>query len=613
MTESRIEQQASTEPREAPRPLPPARAQLDDRHPLIVWAWGLLRLDFTGIAFGALFFCWSLTPSLLPRDWLFQGLIGGINAAIGYGFGCAVAWAVHRYLLRGRPWWPPPQSVLTPVKVSVLVAATVASVMALIYAAAWQRELSALMRAEGTTTPGYIRTLGLSMLVAAALIAAWRVLRDLVRWIARQLIRRLRVPRAAASSIGILVVVVLIFMLIDGVLLRGLYAAANSAFSLQNNDTRAGAVQPIAPEKSGSPASEAPWDTLGYEGRNFVSRGLNAQQLTAVNGAPAREPIRVYVGLETADDPDRRMDIVLDELERTGAFERKVLVIIPTTGTGWVNPTAAQAIELVHNGDTALVATQYSYLPSWISFLADRDKAAAAGRHLVDAVYGRWSAKPPQSRPKIYVYGESLGSEAGEGAFDGLGEIRASVDGVLWVGPPNANPLWRQLVTRRDPGTPEVEPVYADGLVVRFTDDPAELHVPVPADQWLDPRVLYLQHPSDPVVWWSPDLLFQRPDWLSEPPGADRLPSMRWFPVVTFWQVSADLTNALGVPDGFGHNYGTSVLDGWLAVVHPDGWTAADTERVRAALEAVAGTEGPEEGHPPSAGSRTGSGRGPSL
>ena len=57
------------------------------RHPLLVWAWSLLRLDFVGVAFGALFFCLSLTPSLLPRDWLFQGLIGGINAAIGYGIG----------------------------------------------------------------------------------------------------------------------------------------------------------------------------------------------------------------------------------------------------------------------------------------------------------------------------------------------------------------------------------------------------------------------------------------------------------------------------------------------------------------------------------------------
>ncbi len=62
-------------------------AQTRERHPLYVWAWSLIRLDFVGIAFGALFFCLSLTPSLLPRDWLFQGLIGGVNAAIGYGIG----------------------------------------------------------------------------------------------------------------------------------------------------------------------------------------------------------------------------------------------------------------------------------------------------------------------------------------------------------------------------------------------------------------------------------------------------------------------------------------------------------------------------------------------
>lgn len=59
----------------------------NERHPLLVWAWSLVRLDFVGIAVGALFFCVSLTPSLLPRDWLFAGLIGGINAAIGYGLG----------------------------------------------------------------------------------------------------------------------------------------------------------------------------------------------------------------------------------------------------------------------------------------------------------------------------------------------------------------------------------------------------------------------------------------------------------------------------------------------------------------------------------------------
>ncbi len=99
--------------------------------------------------------------------------------------------------------------------------------------------------------------------MAAALISLWRVLRDLVRWVARQLNKWLKIPRPAASAAGFAVVLVLVFMLVDGILLRVGYGVVNSIFSLQNNETRPGAVQPILPEKSGSPASAAPWDTLG--------------------------------------------------------------------------------------------------------------------------------------------------------------------------------------------------------------------------------------------------------------------------------------------------------------------------------------------------------------
>ncbi|WP_016933891.1 alpha/beta-hydrolase N-terminal domain-containing protein, partial [Rhodococcus sp. R1101] len=365
-----------------------------DRHPLTARVWGWLGLDFTGIAFAALFFCWSLTPSLLPRDWLFQGLIGGINAAIGYGVGCVVGWAVARFVLSGRRWWPPPLPVLRAIKVAVPVAAVLASLVALVLSAGEQRQLAALMGAEGSTTSGYLRTILLSLAVAAALIALWRGLRDIGRWISAQLSRRTGMPLGLARTLGVLVVVLATFMLIDGVLIRGAYAVVNQAFGLQDDTTRPGAVQPVEPAKSGSPESLAPWETLGFEGRNFVARGLDAEELSAVNGRPALEPIRVYVGLDTAPTPEERIDLVLGELERTGAFERSTLVLIPTTGTGWVNPTAARAMELVHNGDLAMVAWQYSYLPSWISFLADREKAAAAGEMLVDRVYERWSQLP---------------------------------------------------------------------------------------------------------------------------------------------------------------------------------------------------------------------------
>ncbi|PBC46534.1 hypothetical protein CJ179_26020 [Rhodococcus sp. ACS1] len=589
MVESGALERVDRGPRELSRLVDPALLH----GPRLDRTWRFLRLDFTGIAFATLFFCWSLTPSLLPRDWLFQGLIGGINAAIGYTVGTAIGWLVRRYFLRHRSWWPLPEPWSTGLRVLVTVTCVSVSLVMLAYSAAWQRELAALMGAEGTTTTGYIRTGGLSLLVGAAIISVWRLLRELVRWIAARLIRRWHLAIPTATTVGILIVTVLFFLLVDGVLMRGVYATTNAAFSLQNSTTRDGVEQPLDPEKSGSPESLAPWDTLGYEGRNFVSRGLDADELTAANGTPAKDPIRVYAGLETAEDPDERMDIVIDELERTGAFARKVLVVIPTTGTGWVNPTAAQAIELVHNGDTALVAGQYSFLPSWISFLADREKAAEAGKMLIDRVHERWLQEPEATRPKLLVYGESLGTQAGEGAFDTLSDIRQTVDGVLWVGPPNSNRLWGQLVQRRDPGTPEVDPEYSAGLVVRFADDSADM-VEDPGE-WLSPRILYVQHPSDPVVWWSPDLAFTRPDWLKEPPGDDRSPSMKWFPFVTFWQVSADLTNAAGVPDGHGHNYGTLVLDGWITVAQPEGWTPADTERVRSTLESLAGTEGPEK------------------
>ena len=36
------------------------------------------RLNLTGLAFAALFFCLSLTPSLLPRDWLNGGIDPGV-------------------------------------------------------------------------------------------------------------------------------------------------------------------------------------------------------------------------------------------------------------------------------------------------------------------------------------------------------------------------------------------------------------------------------------------------------------------------------------------------------------------------------------------------------
>lgn len=564
-----------------------------DRHPLLEWAWSLVRLDFVGIGFGALFFCLSLTPSLLPRDWLFAGLIGGINAAIGYGIGVAIGKLFQHFALRDRTWWPPSKQVQYRLKAAVVVLSITAGVLIVIPAAAWQRQVSTLLGIEGPATAGYYRTLIIAVLAGGASVGVARVIKDAIKLLARMLIRRWHVNDEVALFIGTAVVAVLVITLINGVLLRGFLAGASRVFQPQNSTTRDGIEQPLEPERSGSPASFAPWDTLGFQGRNFVAAGPDAAELTAVNGTPAKEPIRIYAGLQTADSDEARMAVLGSELERTGAFGRKVLVIIPTTGTGWVDPVAARAIETMYNGDTALVGVQYSYLPSWISFLGDQQRSMDVGRLLVDTVHDKWDRLPPQRRPKLLLYGESLGSMAGQGAFGYLPDISGmGFDGVLWVGPPNASPLWGALEQRRDPGTPEVRPRYDNGRTVRFANGPDIAQVAEPP--WQGTRVLFVQHPSDPIVWWSPDLLFNRPDWLIEPPGFDRTASMRWYPIVTFWQVAADMTNAAGMPGGHGHNYGLSVLDGWAAVAPPDGWTARDTDRVRAALAKSVAAGGPE-------------------
>jgi uncharacterized membrane protein len=479
--------------------------------------------------------------------------------------------------------------------VTVAVSAT-ACVLMMIPAAAWQRQVSAVMGLEGPNTVGYMRTLIIAVLVGGVCVGAARVLLDVIKTMARYFIRRWHLHDETALFIGTAIVVVVAITLINGVLIRGFLAGANRVFQPQNTTTRAGIVQPRQPERSGSPTSYASWESLGFQGRNFVATGPNADELTRLNGRPAKEPIRVYVGLNTAATDESRMAVLLTELERTGAFDRKVLVIIPTTGTGWVNPVAARSLEMMYNGDTALVGSQYSFLPSWISFLGDRNKSMESGRLMINAIHDRWLQLPPDHRPKLMLYGESLGSMAGQGAFGWLPDIaRMGFSSVLWVGPPNASPLWSAITARRDPGTPEVEPHYDNGRTVRFSQASGAAEIAADtAAPWEDTRVLFLQHPSDPIVWWSEGLLFNRPDWLKEPPGGDRTASMRWYPIITFWQVAADMTNAGSVPGGHGHNYGNFVLDGWAAVAPPDGWTPEDTERIRIALEKTESTDGPE-------------------
>ena len=202
-----------------------------------------------------------------------------------------------------------------------------------------------------------------------------------------------------------------------------------------------------------------------------------------------------------------------------------------------------------------------------------------------NAVYGAWSQLPQGQRPRLYVAGESLGSFGGETAFSGEYSMANLTDGILFAGPPNFNTLFREFSDHRDPGSREVQPVYHDGRIVRFADD-ATADIPPDGQPWPASRVVYMMHPSDPIVWWSPHLVFSEPDWISEPPGKDVLKTMFWLPFVTFWQVTADLPFATGVPAGHGHKYTSEYVDGFNAIMQPAGVTPQELTGLRKIIAA---------------------------
>lgn len=334
------------------------------------------------------------------------------------------------------------------------------------------------------------------------------------------------------------------------------------------------------------------WEDLGRQGRRFVANGPTEAEIAAFTSRPALEPIRVYAGTAHAEDLEERARLAVDDLERAGGFERENLLIAGTTGSGFIEPSASNSFEYLTGGDSAIVSMQYSHLPSWVSFLVDQRVARHAGRALYDAVYQRWSTLPADARPRLYVFGESLGSFALETAFSGEADLRNRTSGGLFVGPPSFNTLFTEFREQRDAGSPEIEPVYRDGRTVRFTNDPWQPVVPANRP-WDGPHLLYLVQASDPITWWSPDLIWNRPDWLEEPRGADVSAAMRWFPIITFWQTSADMAVGMAVPSGHGHDFVGQHVAGWNAVLQPDDWTEADLRRLqRQLLDANAANSG---------------------
>ena len=526
------------------------------------------RPNWLGLVVGLLAFGASITPSLLPRPWLFEGMICGIGAAIGYGIGLLLSWFIRRF--PGRE--PGPRSKQIAWR-GLAVLGPLLFVYWLLLGVGWQNEVRTLvgMSDEGLGTALEVGVVAIP--VAFLTVLAGRALRLFFTFVLGRLARFL--PKWLSAGLTVVIVSAVIYFAVTGVLFRSFIALMNNIYAQSNASTIEGSVQPTAAERSGSASSAASWETLGREGRNFVSHGPTVAELTAFSGVPAQEPVRVYVGLDTAPTAAERAALAVTELERTGAFDRGVLVVAGTTGTGWLEPQTVSTVEYEWNGDSAIVGIQFSFLPSWISTLVDVDKAREAGTALFDAVHAKWETLPPSSRPKLIAYGLSLGSFSMQSPFASAADLASRTQGAVFVGSPNFSQPWGQISRDREPGSPQWKPIYQGGALVRFSGVPADLADP--AGPWGPPRIAYAQHANDPVVWWSPALLVQEPDWLREAPGPGRTPTMRFYPVLTFLQVTVDQFVGVNVPEGQGHNYAGAMPAVFAEVTTPPGWSAEKT------------------------------------
>ncbi len=322
---------------------------------------------------------------------------------------------------------------------------------------------------------------------------------------------------------------------------------------------------PEAPEITGSPASGLPWNKQTREGARWLSMALRPETINSVMQIDnAIQPIRVYGSLEIASSDEQRAQVLLDEIDRTRALERPYVVLWSPTGSGYVNYVACETFEYLTRGNCASVCIQYSVLPSSLS-LTDVKLGTDQTRMVFAGISQRLAAMPPEKRPRVFLFGESLGSQVSEEMFEGMGVFgpeSLGLDAGLWIGTPDAT-KWRQQIwgDRSVSDVPGVGP--GDMYLPRWVGDWTGL----PADQRARVRYLLLQNGDDPIpkFWFEP--LYRRPAWLGpwgkRPPGSPK--HTIWWPVTTFFATFIDMLNALAPTPGVfvegGHDYRLELPD----------------------------------------------------
>ncbi|MGI9601608.1 MAG: alpha/beta-hydrolase family protein [Acidimicrobiales bacterium] len=338
---------------------------------------------------------------------------------------------------------------------------------------------------------------------------------------------------------------------------------------------------------SGSSESLSPYAELGQQGRRYVTDVVPPELIEEVLGEPAvAHPVRTYVGFNTAPlYSSGRAELALDELERTGAFDRSYLLLVSPTGTGWVDQAVVEAAEFLTRGDIATCAIQYGRFPSFLC-IQKVGLGRIQFRLLLWGIKQRLAERPAERRPKVLVFGESLGAwtasdvvmDQGITGFDHYG-----IDRALWMGLPALAKWSRNGMAT---GSSHLVP---DGTVGVF--DRHEQLAELDDDARERLRAVILSHDNDPVASVRPELAIQQPAWLREERGRNVSSEMDWIPVVTFWQVAIDAANAMVTVPGefrsFGHDYRADTTRFVRDAFHLPSTDEAQTRRIDDALKAI--------------------------
>lgn len=512
---------------------------------------------------GAAAFTLALTPSLIPRTGPLQGAVAGLAFVLVYGLtaGLVALWR----------WLGLPVSHSRPLAHLARAAALAIIAYGLFRATDWQNAVQTAVEMPPVESARPFIIAGVALAVLLLLLFIGRLFRRAAVIAANRL--AILLPPRVALTIGVALTAWLFWAIGNGVLLHNLLRAMDGTYQRLDALIPTDDTAPTDPLKSGSAASLVDWQGLGATGRDRTKAAPDAATIARISGRPAKEPLRVYVGLNNAVDEAARADLALKELIRVGAFDRKLLVIATPTGTGWIDPASVAPLEFLWDGDVASVSVQYSYLPSWLSLVVEPEYGHETARLVFARIYDYWQTLPKAARPRLYLHGLSLGSLNSDISLEFYNILGDPPQGAFWVGPPFASRSWPKFTAGRNPGSPAWSPVFRDGALVRFTTQ--RNTTDVATAPWGPMRILYLQHPSDAIVFFEPASFYRQPDWMADPRGPDVSPELKWVPVVTFVQLLTDMMTATLTNAGHGHVYAAShYLEGWIALTDPPGWDA---------------------------------------